>query len=104
MFIVEFEFNDIITKMQCKKEDKLRDIFYEFSNKIEININDLLFLYKGKTVNEDFTFSQLINIFEHTGTDIKFIVYEKKQIPKHFAQGLGAKPPAEIKKAATTKP
>ncbi len=80
MFIVEFEFNDIITKMQCKKEDKLRDIFYEFSNKIEININDLLFLYKGKTVNEDFTFSQLINFFEHTGTDIKFIVYRKKQI------------------------
>ena len=80
MIIVEFEFNDIITKMKCKKEDKLRDIFYEFSNKIEININDLLFLYKGKTVNEDFTFSQLLNFFEHIGKDIKFIVYEKKQI------------------------
>ena len=48
-----FIFEGISTGIQCLKEQKMKYICEKYSNKINVNINSLLFLYGGTKLNMD---------------------------------------------------
>ena len=52
-----FEGEDII--IQCTKNQKMRDICTNLSNKINVGLNSLIFLYGGGKLNLDKTFQEL---------------------------------------------
>ena len=52
-----FEGQDII--IQCTKNQKMRDICTNLSNKINVGLNSLVFLYGGDQLNLDKTFQEL---------------------------------------------
>ena len=52
-----FEGQDII--IQCTKNQKMRDICINLSNRINVGLNSLVFLYGGGKLNLDKTFQEL---------------------------------------------
>ncbi len=48
MATVIFTYNGFQTKIQCKQDDKIKDIRNKFISKICININPISFIYSGK--------------------------------------------------------
>ena len=58
---VIFKYNGIDTVIQCKIDDKFKDICEKFCCKIHININELLFIYGGGIINFDLKFNELAN-------------------------------------------
>ena len=48
---VIFNYNGINTIIQCKIEDKMKDICEKLCLKIEIDINKLIFVYGGLLLN-----------------------------------------------------
>ena len=45
--------------IQCNKNEKMKDICIKLSNKINLNINSLIFLYGGNQLNLDKTFNEI---------------------------------------------
>ena len=43
MYSIEFNYNGNNVIIQCTKDEKLKEICYRFSEKIQINKNDLYF-------------------------------------------------------------
>ena len=52
-----FEGQDII--IQCTKNQKMKDICINLSNKINVGLNSLVFLYGGGKLNLEKTFQEL---------------------------------------------
>ena len=44
---VIFTLDGVDVSIQCSKEDKIKDICQKFANKVDKNLNSLLFLYGG---------------------------------------------------------
>ena len=57
--IYQFEQQTII--IQCNENEKMKEISEKFSNKIESNLNNLLFLYDGNQLDLDLTFEEQSN-------------------------------------------
>ena len=74
---VIFTFNGINTIIQCKKENKMKDICTKFVNKIGIDINSIYFLYNGIQLNLELTLNQQINNIDRDKNEMKILVYEK---------------------------
>ena len=53
MATIIFIFNGISTSIQCSKDQKMKDICDKYCNKINTNINTLIFLYGGNQLNLD---------------------------------------------------
>ena len=47
----KFSFQGVDILIQCSKEDIMKDICQKFANKIERNVNSLIFLYGGNNLN-----------------------------------------------------
>ena len=67
MATIIFIFNGISTNIQCSKDQKMKDICDKYCNKINTNINTLIFLYGGNQLNldkkyEDYTKENKITI------------------------------------------
>ena len=56
---VIFILNGEDVNIQCSKKDKIKDICQRFANKIEKNINSLIFLYLGNQLNFLLSFEDL---------------------------------------------
>ena len=54
--IFNFEGREVI--IQCSKNEKMKDICQRYSNKINININSLIFLYGGNQLNFNLNFNE----------------------------------------------
>ena len=63
--------------MQISKKDKMRDICQQYATRIGINFNSLLFLYKGKQINFEFTFKGQANFIDKIKNEMKIFVYKK---------------------------
>ena len=72
---VKFIFEGITTKIQCTKNEIIRDICIKFSNKIQKNINKLYFLFGGNILNLDLKLEQIIN----NENEITILAYEKDE-------------------------
>ena len=57
--ILDFVFNGKEIKMQCKKNEYMKDIFKRFMVKIDKNIKDIYFLYNGERINENLKLEEI---------------------------------------------
>ena len=64
--------------IQCKIEDKMKDICEKYSKKINKEMNSLLFLYGGKQVNFDIKFKEQANPFDIKNSEMKIVAYKNK--------------------------
>ena len=69
-----FSYNGINTLIQCKIEEKLKDICERFCTKIHININELIFIYDGGLLNLDLDFNHAAN--ENNKQNLKMNILE----------------------------
>ena len=70
---VIFSFEGVDVKIQCSKEDKMKDICQKYSNKIQKNINSLIFLYNGTKINFNLSYKE--QKIDKETNEIKVIVY-----------------------------
>ena len=73
---VVFTFEGIRIEMQCMKEDKMRDICMKLGNKINKDINNLIFLYDGNIINTELKYKDIINSMSD---EMNILVYEKEK-------------------------
>ena len=73
MVEVEFNFNGLMKKIQCKYEEKMNDIFKRYAVKSELDVQSLCFLYGGKQLNENLTLEEVTN---SNNDPIKILVIE----------------------------
>ena len=60
--ILNFIFNGEKLKMQCKKDDYMKDIFKKYSLKIGKDIKDIYFLFNGGQINEELKLKEINGI------------------------------------------
>ena len=70
----DFEGNKII--IQCKLTDKMEEICLKFSNKINININKLIFIYGGGKVYKELTLENQANDIDLVNKSMNILVYK----------------------------
>ena len=58
---VEFNFRGTTTAIPCSENDIMKDICKKFAIKVEIDINDVYFLYSGNNLNLNLTYAQVAN-------------------------------------------
>jgi len=73
-----FLFNGQELVIQCKKEDKMKDICNRFAIKIDININSLIFIYGGNKINYVLTFKQQANSMDNDINQMKILVFQSE--------------------------
>ena len=76
MSIARFNFNGIQTIIQCTKTQKMKDICQNFASKVQINFNNLIFLYGGKIIDLELTFEKQANAIDINNNEINVLVYE----------------------------
>ena len=54
----EFNYKGIITVIQCLEDEKMEEILKKFSTKVNLDINNLYFLYSGNKINSQLTFAK----------------------------------------------
>ena len=59
---IEFYYDSNNIKIQCNKNEKLKDIFQKFKTKIGNSQNSFVYIYNGDLIkNEELSFDQLAN-------------------------------------------
>ena len=53
---VDFTYNDDKYFVQCNNKDKMKNIISKFLSKVNIDRNNLAFLYNGQMINEELSF------------------------------------------------
>ena len=96
MLKVNFVFGGIEIIIQCKKDEKMKDICQRYVNKIEKNINSLIFLYGGKQLNFNLSFSEQANSIDKERNEMKVLVY-KNEDDEYICPKCGEKIKLNIK-------
>ena len=89
--IVDFSFNGKSIKINCLKEDKMKDICTQFSFKINIDLNNLFFLYGGNIINLELEFKNIANQIDNNRNEMIILVYEKKIMEDYLNVQIVAK-------------
>ena len=59
---VDFYYNSDNIKIQCNKNEKIKEIFQKFYSKVGTNQNSFVFIYNGDIItNQELTFNELSN-------------------------------------------
>ena len=72
---VVFSLNGEELTIQCKIEDKMKDICEKYSLKVGKEMNSLLFLYGGNQVNFELKFKEQANYIGINDNKMKILVY-----------------------------
>ena len=72
---VIFTLDGVPLSIQCNENDIMKDICQKYANKIQRNINTLVFLYGGNELNFNLKFKDVITIKE--SKEMKILVYSK---------------------------
>ena len=72
-----FTYNGRETVIQCSKEDKMETICNKYVSKIDININSLLFIYSGNTINFELSFKDQANTIDRERNVMNILVYKQ---------------------------
>ena len=75
---VSFDFEGRIVKIQCSTDDKMKDICQKYANKIERNVNSLIFLYGGSNLNYQLSFKEQANIIDKERNEMSVLVYKNE--------------------------
>ena len=73
-----FIFGGIEVIIQCTKEEKMKEICQRYVNKIEKNLNSLIFLYGGKQLNFNLSFKEQANGLDKERNEMKVLVYKNE--------------------------
>ena len=71
---VKFIFEGRDMMIQCKKEEKMREICQRYSIKLGINQNLLIFLYGGNQINSELSFESQANIIDKGKKEMNVLV------------------------------
>ena len=74
---VIFKYNGVGVIIQCKIEDKFKDICEKFCIKSQKNINDLIFIYGGEVINMNLDFNKVANQIDKQNLKMIILVYNK---------------------------
>ena len=88
MVNVEFAFKDSKSIIKCKLEDKMKNIFFEFSVKAQIDLKSVYFLYEGDKIKEELSLGELINLNNNITNEIKINVIQIDSPLPNFNQSL----------------
>ena len=75
---MEFTFEGKVVKIQCSRDDKMKDICEKYANKIETNLNSLVFSYGGSHLNFQLKFKDQVNAIDKERNEISVLVYKKE--------------------------
>ena len=79
MFKVVFNYENKETIIQIKIEESIKCACNHFSTKINIDINELLFIYGGENLNLELTINNVANQEDKSQNSMKILVYNKKE-------------------------
>ena len=79
MSTVTFIFDSVQTVIQCLKDDKMKNICQKFVNKIQIDLNSLIFLYNGAMVNFELSFIEQANSLDKSNNKMTILVYRNNE-------------------------
>ena len=85
---VEFIYKDSITYIQAVEDEKIQDICYRFTQKAQLDIKKINFLYSGKPLELNLTLSQAMNSLdkERKTMSIMVIDIEDKKESKNLIE------------------
>ena len=69
-----FNYKGISTNIECKDQEKMKDIFDRFKSKIEIDNDELVFLYNGDIINKESKFEEIIDEKDKKANTINILV------------------------------
>ena len=75
---VIYNFGGIDVVIQCSKDEKMKDICQRYANKIQKNLNSLIFLYGGKQLNFNLSFKEQANGLDKERNEMKVLVYKNE--------------------------
>ena len=75
---VIYNFGGIDVVIQCSKDEKMKDICQRYANKIQNNLNSLIFLYGGKQLNFNLSFNKQANMIDKERNEMKVLVYKNE--------------------------
>ena len=93
--IFEFEGREVI--IQCKKDEKMKDICQRYVNKIDRNINSLIFLYGGKQLNFNLNFNEQANKIDKERNIMKVLILRNEDNNDYICPKCGEKIKLNIK-------
>ena len=73
---VKFIFECQEMTVQCKTDEKMKDICQKYSVKLGINKNLLLFLYGGEALNFELSFGAQANMIDRENKEMKVLVFK----------------------------
>ena len=73
-----FSFNGLSFKIPCTIEEKMEDICFRFALKINMNLNNINFMYRGNLINLELKFGEIMNRLDNDKNEMNILVYEKK--------------------------
>ena len=80
---IEFNYNQNITKIQCKNDDKFSTILKKLVLKIDINLDSVFYLYSGKRLeNKELTFDEIISQVDKPNNKMIIQIYDLESISK----------------------
>ena len=74
---VIFNYKGENTIVLCQENEKMIEICKRYGNKIQIDINDLYFLYNGKIINIELRYDEIANRFDKERKEVAILVINK---------------------------
>ena len=75
--IFVYEGREVI--IQCIKDEKMKDICQKYGNKINKDINSLVYLYGGNQLNFNLNYNEQANIIDKERNIMKVLVYDNNE-------------------------
>ena len=74
---IELSYDGVNTIMQCRNDEKLKDIFKNFKFKVKAENKILIYMYNGITIqNEELTFNEIANSEDKKRNKMNILVVE----------------------------
>ena len=74
---IKFTYIGRETLIQCKNEDKLKDICEQFCTKQQKDIDKLIFIYSGEVLNLELKLKEVINKTDKENKKMNVLVYDR---------------------------
>ena len=75
---VKFTFEQKNVIIQCSTDDNMKDICQKYANKMELDINSLIFLYAGDNLNFQLSFKEQANELDIKRNEMNVLVYKNE--------------------------
>ena len=96
---VFFTLDGVKIKIQCSKDDNMKDICQKFASKIRKKLSSFIFLYGGNQVKFDYTFYNQATSIDKSDNQMNILVYRNDEDEDEYVCPIcGEKIPIDTKK------